>query len=235
MVLVITKPLNAGQTKGSVWEAMKELQDPELRGLAGELLDTVLHSRADSTTKKYIGAFHRWETWAQAREEVTVLPVREVHLALYLQHVGAVTRSKSAVEEAVHAISWVHQISGLPSVTESPFVRSALAGLQRKLAKPKTKKEPVTQEMLAKMVDSLAPDPSLSDVRLVASALLAFAAFLRYDELAKLRCCDVTIKKDSMEVHIVSSKTDQYPMGDKVLVARTGSRTCPVQMMERYI
>ena len=37
-----------------------------------------------------------------------------------------------------------------------------------------------------------------------------------------------------MEVHIASSKTDQYRMGDKVLVARTGNGTCPVQMMERY-
>ena len=194
----------------------------------------MLHSRADSTTKKYIGAFDRWEKWARAREEVSVLPVREVHLALYLQHVGGVTRSKSAVEEAVHAISWVHQISGLPSVTESPFVRATLAGLQRKLAKPKTKKEPVTKEMLARMVGSLSDDPSLSDVRLVASALLAFAAFLRYDELAKLRCCDVAIKKDSMEVHIASSKTDQYRMGDRVLIARTGNCTCPVLMMERY-
>ena len=86
---------------------------------------------------------------------------------------------------SIHAVNWVHQIFGLPSVTESPFVRATLAGLQRKLAKPKTKKEPMTQEMLARMVDSLSHDPSLSDISLVASALLAFAAFLRYDELAK--------------------------------------------------
>ena len=121
VVLII---LDAGQTKGSVWEAMKELEDPELWKLADELLDTVLHSRADSTTRKYIGAFRRWEAWARGRKEVTVLPVSEVHLALYLQHVGGTSRSRSAVEEAVHAISWVHQMSGLPAVTESPFVRA---------------------------------------------------------------------------------------------------------------
>ena len=40
VVLVI---LDAGQTKGSVWEAMEELQEPELLKLADELLDTVLH------------------------------------------------------------------------------------------------------------------------------------------------------------------------------------------------
>ena len=37
-----------------------------------------------------------------------------------------------------------------------------------------------------------------------------------------------------MPIHIVSSKTDQFRQGDRVLVARTGSPTCPVAMLERY-
>ena len=37
-----------------------------------------------------------------------------------------------------------------------------------------------------------------------------------------------------MVVHIASSKTDQYRQGDNVLVARTGSATCPVEMLEHY-
>ena len=37
-----------------------------------------------------------------------------------------------------------------------------------------------------------------------------------------------------MSIHIVSSKTDQFRQGDRVLVARTDSPTCPVAMLERY-
>ena len=37
-----------------------------------------------------------------------------------------------------------------------------------------------------------------------------------------------------MRVRILSSKTDQYRQGDTMLVARSGSMTCPVAMMERY-
>ena len=44
------------------------------------------------------------------RKEVTVFPVGEVHFALYLQHLGETVRSKSAVEEAVNAIGWLHQM-----------------------------------------------------------------------------------------------------------------------------
>ena len=76
--------------------------------------------------------------------------------------------------------------------------------------------------------------PTLTDIRLGAIALLSFVAFLRYDEVAKLRCCDITYTTQSMSVVIKSSKTDQYRQGDVVPVARTGTATCPVKMMEHY-
>ena len=158
----------------------------------------------------------------------------EVHLALYLQHLAETVTSKSAVEEAVNAIGWAHQLAGLPPVVGSPFVKATLGGLQRQLARPKVRKEPITVEMLGALVEKLGVTPSLADVRLAASALLASAAFLRYDELAYLRCCDVTFTGDSMSVHIISSKTDQYREEATVLVARTHSPTCPVAMMEKY-
>ena len=37
-----------------------------------------------------------------------------------------------------------------------------------------------------------------------------------------------------MSVHISSSKTDQYRQGDCVIVARTNTVSCPVNMLERY-
>ena len=42
-----------------VWPLLKDLEDPELRRLAQSLPATVLRSRADSTTKKYLGAYQR--------------------------------------------------------------------------------------------------------------------------------------------------------------------------------
>ena len=67
------------------WRKLKEVQDPELRRLAESLPETVLHSRADSTTAKYLYAYQRWK---KSRKEVKVMPVDEVHFALYLQHLS---------------------------------------------------------------------------------------------------------------------------------------------------
>ena len=41
------------------------------------------------------------------------LTVKEVHLVLYMQHLSESAGSKAAVEEAVHALSWLHGLAGL--------------------------------------------------------------------------------------------------------------------------
>eukprot|EP00731_Ephydatia_muelleri_P033190 Em0026g10a len=222
-------PMAAG-----VWPVLRNLEDPELQRLAEALPTTVLSSTADSTTKKYLGAFKRWKLWAEARQGVPVFPVQDIHLALYLQHLGESVESRAAAEEAVHALAWLHQVAGLPSVGDSPLVRVTLAGLGRRLARPKVRKEPVTADMLRAMVDSVGQEPSLSDVRLLAVCLVAFAGFMRCDELLKLHCSDVAFGTESMTITIVSSKTDQYREGSSLVIARTGTLTCPVAMMEKY-
>ena len=213
---------------------LRDSQDPDLRRLAAELPAVVLDSRADSTTKKYLGAFQRWKTWAAAHQEVPSFPVQEGHLALYMVHLSESTQSKAAVEEIVHAVSWLHRVSGLQPPNASPLVHTTLEGLQRKLAKPKKSKEPITVEMLKAMVEAVGPSPSLTDVRFLAVCLVAFAGFLRCDELIKLRCNDIVFNEQGMVVKIVSSKTDQFREGASLVIARTGTSTCPVGMMERY-
>ena len=136
--------------------------------------------------------------------------MHDVHFALYLQHLADTTKSKAAVDEALISISWVHELSGLLSVTESPFVGAVRAGLQRMLAKPRVKKQPIIPDMLRSLVDDMSPKPKLTEVRLVTNSLLAYAAFLHFDELTILRCCDVEFEQDGMSIHIALSKTDQY-------------------------
>ncbi|KAL5506358.1 hypothetical protein EMCRGX_G007980 [Ephydatia muelleri] len=79
-----------------IWHSPAEpllgnLEDPELMRLAQTLPATVLRSRADSTTKKYLGAFQRWKIWADARQGVPSFPVPELHLVLYMQHLSEST------------------------------------------------------------------------------------------------------------------------------------------------
>ena len=216
------------------WPLLEEIQDPELKGLADKLPETVLKSRADSTTKKYLGAFRRWKQWA-LKHGAKSFPVDGKYLALYLQYIGETSGSKSAVEEAVHAIAWIHSAAGVNSPTSSPFITIILEGLHRSLARPVTKKAPVNIEMLAAMVDDTRKNETLSNVRLSTVCLLAFAGFLRFDEISKLCPIDLTIDEDKLIIKIRSSKTDQWRKGNEVVISRMGSATCPVGMLERYL
>lgn len=206
------------------------MQDPQLQSLAALLKSTVMKSRAVSTTRKYVRAFQSWSGLAPRKK----YKIKACHFALYLQYLAIQSKSRAMVEEATNAASWVHQLAVMDPVSHEPLIKTILAGLQRDLAKPRKKKELITLVILKQMVDSDGPNRSLMDSRLLAICLLAFSAFLRFDEIVKICCCNILFKHDYMVVKVVSSKTDQYCQGDEVMVARMSSDICPVGRLEQY-
>ena len=196
------------------------LEDSELQRLASSLPRTVLASRADSTTKKYLYGFMKWKVWAEHKKEVQVFPGQDLQFALYLQHIGETTGSKAAVGEAVNAASWALQLASRDSSNlSSHFCVLQHDGPTKATCPAKTQKEPITVKMLSAMVKSASD--LLTDVRLCVMALLVFTAFLHCGELIKLRCCDVEFKPDRRSI----SGGGPY---------RITYSTCPVVMLERY-
>jgi len=80
----------------------------------------------------------------------------------------------------------------------------------------------------------LDPSANLSSLRIAALFITAYCAFLRFDELAKLRCCDVNFHNLDYVKISISSKTDVYRHGSSVLLARTGTVTCLYTILSRY-
>ena len=79
---------------------------------------------------------------------------------------------------------------------------------------------------------------SLSDdLRTAAICVTAYAGFLRFNELAFLRCCDVRFcdRMEYVELFIAKSKTDIYRNGNVVVLAKTGDVTCPFSLLSRYV
>ena len=216
------------------WESLKDLDDNELQSLAAGLPETVLKCRAMSTTKKYLGAYKRWKAWATSHK-LPFFPAEIPHVALYLQHLKETKYSKSAVEEAVNALGWVHTMVGKPSPASSPFVQTVVEGMKRELAMPVHKKLPFTVEMLNAIVVNTKQHCSLANLRLASACLLAFAGFLRFDELANIKVTDLTLGPQHLTIQIPQSKTDQLRQGCEVVISRTGSATCPVAMLEAYM
>jgi len=112
-----------------VWDTLKELENGDLKRLAEALPTLVLHCRATSTTKKYLGAYKCWKAWAVGHG-ISYFPVNGCHLALYLQHLSNAKGSKSAVEEMVNSFVWVHNLAGPSPPSTSPIAQVALEGLK---------------------------------------------------------------------------------------------------------
>ena len=216
------------------WAQFKDLEDTDLKRLASHLPSTILQCKAPSTTKKYLGGFKRWKQWA-TDHRISVIPADPCKVALYLQHLGESKNSKAAVEEAVNCLSWAHTMAGLTSPATDPLVRATLEGLKRACTKPVQKKAPFSIEMLQAIVQDTKKNNSLANIRLATVCVLTFAGFLRYDELANIRPCDLELSPSFVTVKIPKSKTDQYRQGSEVVIARTGSVTCPVAMLEEYL
>jgi len=145
-------------------------------------------------------------------------------------------KTASALESAVHSITWFHQVGGEPSPSDHPLVKSTRASAQRFLARQTIKKEPITVSQLEQLVASEADSmASLCNIRSVVICLLAFAPFFRFDELARLFRSDVKIEDEMLKLFNQSSKTDHYRDGAWIVVASSRKATWPVAMMNCYL
>lgn len=75
------------------------------------------------------------------------------------------------------------------------------------------------------MYDHYGVSSDLSDLRIYCMFSLAFAGFLRFNELVNIRFADLTF----FDSHV---QTDIFRQGNKLLIARTGKETCPVVCLE---
>jgi len=74
-----------------------------------------------------------------------------------------------------------------------------------------------------------------SELQIACLISLGFAAFLRWDDLKDLKRPNLCITSDHMSITLIKRKNDQFREGSLILVARTGSRTCPVSLTERFL
>ena len=100
-------------------------------------------------------------------------------MALYLQHITEASSSRAAIEKAIYALAWAHDLAGVASPTKRILVQTTLQGLRRLLAKPIQKKEPITIERLKAMEDDIMKNETMANVRLTAACLLAYSGLLR--------------------------------------------------------
>ena len=194
-------------------------------------------SRAPSTVKGYHTHFRKWKAWAAKFPEVEYFPASDNHFALYLTSLLQSGYSFSTIVSTFNSINFFHSSCAVRNPCNSGFVKAILEGCKRLAANSVSSKKrlPICPEHLHALVLKFAGvDASLLHIRDVCICLVAFAGFLRFNELANIKWCDVVFSDTYFSLFIPRSKSDQYGSGATRVIARTGNPTCPFGMLSRY-
>ena len=144
------------------------------------------------------------------RKQLTSLSRNPFYVAVYLQCIMQQAQSPVPVSTTVYSIDWAHSLAGLSKMPEHPLVSSMFSASKRILGKPKTRKEPITPEMLQDLVTKFKDDSSLYGLRTVALCLIGFTGFFRFSGLCGIRACDVKLFPSYISIFLETSKTVSY-------------------------
>ena len=194
----------------------------------------LLQSRADNTVKKYKCAFDQFVKFCDSNE-LTAKPAIPIAVAMYITNLLDQGKSDNVVSTAVYGIKWAHNINGFKDPTENFIVKNLMETAKRIASKPVQKKDVVSTEMLQTLCSSYSNCDDVIQLRDLCMITLAYAGFLRFNELSNLRGNDVTFNSDHVVLNIRKSKTDVYSRGNEVLIAKGTSSACPYNMLQRYM
>ena len=168
-------------------------------------------------------------------KEIVIFPASSVYVSLFFVSLIQESVSCSIIDEVHYGLKWFHDLAGQPDPCNSPVVIQLLESAKRILSVPVKKKEPVTPEVIQRLVAYYgSASASLANLRLLTLCVLGYAGFFRFNELVQLRRCDFQFEDSFMRIFVQRSKTDIYRDGAWVVIAKTFKPTCPVLLTLRY-
>ena len=193
-------------------------------------------ARADSTNKSYESGYRKWQSWSSKFSEVKEFPAEDTYVALFLSSLIQSGTLFPTIKSAFYAIKHFHQLAGENDPCTSEICINILEAAKRICNRPKVRKEPLTSQQLKQIFVTIdgknAPLPKLRDFTMM---LIAFAGFLRFNEISSLRTRDIEFKPTYLRLFISKSKTDVYREGRHSYIARTDTDICPWQTLSNYM
>ena len=219
-----------------IWSKLNDINDQGLKDLANGLPGIALQSRGKGTVHNYTSAFIKWRNWAALYPEVSSFPADPMYIALYLTHLANNAKTHAPITMAFYALSWAHKTAGLQDPTEHSLPKMVRDSSVRELGKGKNKKLPLLPTDIMSLVVKFGKSTSsLFEFRSLCMCILGYAGFFRYDELSKIRRCDIEFYENYMRIFVEKSKTDVCKVGKWVYISKTYSLTCPVTVLKQYL
>lgn len=176
---------------------------------------------------------------------------------MFVSYLAKQGLAPSSIKVYLSAVRSLHVHAGLHNELAeqlTPRLQMVLKGIKRERARsanPDSARLPITVEIMEKIKQVLARDPTkYNNIMLWAACCLAFFGFLRcseftipnqtgYDQGAHLSVGDVAtdsrFSPTMIIVNIKQSKTDPFRQGIKLHLGKTGQKVCPVEAVLPYL
>ena len=219
---------------GISWSSLKFHKDPEITLLISSLPSVLLADTAQSTVRKYFYAFKKWGNWAK-RKGFTPVPANPKVFVLYLVHLLNTSSTKSSFDSVIHGVSWAHKKSGLNSPANSLTAKQVInAGHIILGLAPTNCKLPLEKHHLRLLFDKFA-FATLDKIQILTLISLGFTGFLRWNDLSRIKLCDISFHESFVAIFLEQRKNDQYREGSWVYISKSYSKYCPVLLLKRFL
>jgi integrase len=194
--------------------------------------DYASRSKAESTKRAYRSDWRDFERWCRSHQLIA-LPATADTVTAYLTE-RARDHRVPTLTRRVSAISQAHQLAGFESPTQTPRVRTVMAGIRRALGTACVRKLPAVTDVIRAMIAHLRP--GTMGIRDRALLLVGFAGAFRRSELVALNAEDFALGPEGLTITIRRSKTDQEGYGERIGIPYgSNPDTCPVRALQAWL
>jgi site-specific recombinase XerD len=189
-------------------------------------------SVSENTKSAYAADWRTFSTWCDARA-LPKLPAAPAVVATYLANLADEGRRVSTISRALAGIAYTHRTAGYAWSTKPP-ITTVMAGIRRRLGVATSKKAPVGDSELRRLVDVLGAD--LLGLRDRALLTLGWFTACRRSELVALTVADLAPVEQGIIVTVRRSKTDQDGRGEEKGVPYAGDpAVCAVRAVRVWL
>jgi integrase len=189
-------------------------------------------AKSPNTVRAYRSDWADFEGFCASRG-LPSLPATPATVAAYAAEAAGRLKART-VERRLTSIAQAHELARCPNPAADKLVRTVMAGVRRVRGTVQTGKEPLSPELLRRMLVYFPADLRASRDR--ALLLIGFAGALRRSELVALRYEDARFTGEGLVITIPRSKTDQDGAGQSIGIPY-GARleTCPVRALREWL
>ncbi|TYQ03465.1 UNVERIFIED_ORG: site-specific recombinase XerD [Zoogloea ramigera] len=162
------------------------------------------------------------------------IPATAVMVAEYLASF-ADSLAVATLERRLIAIHRAHTDLALQSPAMDHIVKRTMQGIRRTLGTAQRRVRALVKDDLLEMMFYLDQQMPMRAARDKALLLIGFAGAFRRSELVALRCEDMTICENGLELLIRRSKTDQEGAGRTVFIPYAQGSRCPVKALNYWL